>query len=424
MGKSSEIIHHRHELYKNLANYLTSSKDTLYIGQEELSMSYYVVGSKGEGLSCLYESDIDVLCLPDNVLVVEESSREIQTDGQTIQLLMDTENCYPGYCRLQAGDNAQYIEENDLKLLLKTDFMKTKYYETYVRDDSEECLPIGTGPAATGTVEYVDFDVVFAYRCLCPGILHRWAKRKRAFEWPSQDIISKVLSTEACLVAVGSKMNRDSNEEWRICFNKAELMMIECLNETQTKLYILLKMIAKQMLLPKRKEINSYIMKNIVFWMAEMHPQSLFQEKNLSKCLMKALTILEHSILTDFLPYYMIPERNILGETMIHPFLKARLLIRIRTLQKTGPEFILGCPKLKEALTLSQKDLESYSRWRDDVERLFHDISTDNLEEEVLSELKKTLIQKVCPNWRKSYVLRALDEDDLMLFLARVVLKC
>lgn len=427
LGSSQSMIRYRRENYKNFS----SSNDwsmTFDIGSFE--MTRIVVGSKGEGLTSVYESDVDLMYLIQDIVCVDcsaEISAKMKKDA--LIFAMDTDNCYPGYCRLKLSSVREGEKHSDfanvVSVLRNTDQLKKNFVsEGPIDGDVEtELFLKKPGLAVPVFEEGMDIDNVVAYRCFCPGILLKWAERPRNYNWPSHQLKSKVISTEACLVAVGSKLNGGGTDEWRICFNVAERAILEGLNETQTKLYILLKIVVKEFLKPKRKEVNSYIMKNIVFWMAEIYPETLFQEGNLCKCLMIALKSLEESLLIDFLPYYMIPERNILGETKMPAAVKTRLQSRLKKLIKTGPTFLLQYPKLKVALGVPIGRLNLYRHFRDGVERLslFKTFGED--EDDDADEMLNSAMQMCSPVWRTLSVFKDDDVESMFKLLSRCILR-
>lgn len=124
---------------------------------------------------------------------------------------------------------------------------------------------------------------IHAIRFHCPSILERWAKRSRNL--PSPEIVMQVVSMGALVTPVGCKGSENKNVEWRVCFNTGESYLINSLNNTQINVYVPLKMIVKKVLYPTKKELTSYIVKNIVLWLAESNPEELFQEFRLLELL-------------------------------------------------------------------------------------------------------------------------------------------
>lgn len=161
--------------------------------------------------------------------------------------------------------------------------------------------------------------------------------------------------------------------EWRLNFNQGELKLMNSLNDTQTKLYIVLKMLRKDFLAPDTNIITSYMMKNIAFWLCELNPTSQFSPDRLIHWVLQGLRMLRRSIKMGYLPYYMIPARNLLSEkaglTSGH---KNELMYKISCLLRKGPLMVFVCRKLNFGMTLWHHNvLEKWSNERRVVEYLF-----------------------------------------------------
>lgn len=410
IGYDSDMIRYRREAYAHFG--------------EELDVNHcVVVGSKGEGLTSVFESDIDVMFVMPAILCVENDVENLEPPSCSApSFTIDTAGCYPGYCRLVPVPGS-CLEDELSSMLRFPGILKHTIIDHIIEDQEDNVLnmfPFCKGPAMSMSDGLFDFDMVIALRCLCPGILRQWAKRERHYAWPNEETKTNVLHTEARLVLASS--NTGNAEELRICFTSAELILLQSLNEIQIKLYILLKMILKKIICPRRKELNSYIMKNLVFWMAEMYPPSIFQKKNLCRCLMKALKMLSHSIAIDSLPYYMIPERNILGELKMADELKARLLTRIGSLIETGPSFLYMCDKLRTTLNLAPDILGEYKNVRDEVERRFLTctILPNADRENINEEFAMSILDLVFPDWRDKV---QIDSDNLLKIFAYTLLR-
>lgn len=170
-------------------------------------------------------------------------------------------------------------------------------------------------------------------------LLTEWVKRNRKYEWPSPELVAAVTAEDAQLVATGSKLSSDRDVEWRVCFVPGEMRLTHSLNDTQCKLYVLLKRVNKTMLVPINAEMSSYIMKNVVFWMSESYPSNAFVPRNLLKLLSSALVILRHALTANHLAYYMIPQRNLLiGRAS--PQERERLISILADLIDAGPEVV------------------------------------------------------------------------------------
>jgi hypothetical protein len=155
-------------------------------------------------------------------------------------------------------------------------------------------------------------DFVRAFPCHAGEILEAWKKRKRNYSWPTQVIIDKVMSFPTQVVPVGKMGSIDGELQWRISFTLAEIHLIQSFNNTQTKVFVLMKLIAKHILQPMCHGISSYIMKTVMLWLAEEIDQTAFCEDNLMSRMMDALAFLKTGVENKNLPSYMIPKKNLL----------------------------------------------------------------------------------------------------------------
>lgn len=123
-------------------------------------------------------------------------------------------------------------------------------------------------------------------------------------------------------------------------------------------------MCLKEILKPSNKEITSYVMKNVVFWLCEMFPQSRFTSDLLMYWIQKALLMLKRSIELNFLPYYMIPNRNLLKQ--IKPDRKQVLIEKISEIVR-DPNLVLQCRKIRVGMALFEKQLLDDWQWNRDL---------------------------------------------------------
>ncbi|KAH3798579.1 hypothetical protein DPMN_152179 [Dreissena polymorpha] len=125
-------------------------------------------------------------------------------------------------------------------------------------------------------------------------------------------IVQKVVSLGAYVTPTGFKESENKHIEWRICFNSGETELMNNLNDTQAKVYVLLKWILKEIIKPTNKEITSYVLKNIILWQAENTPQTEFHSRSILHWLHDGLRGLRTAIEKKQLNYYIIPERNLM----------------------------------------------------------------------------------------------------------------
>ncbi|KAH3865722.1 hypothetical protein DPMN_028764 [Dreissena polymorpha] len=225
------------------------------------------------------------------------------------------------------------------------------------------------GPSIPTTVlGYLHNDTVHALPYYCPSILSKWAARPR--HWPPPEAVQRVVSLGAVLTPVGFKASEYQHVEWRVCFNAGEIELISNLNDTQTKLYVLLKMIKNDVLHPRKKEVSSYTLKNIVLWMAENNPQASFHKKSILQWLHEALDALRVALITLELPYYMIPERNLMATSGLDGEQQRTWISTITDMLNEGPKMILRLPKIRKALIAHPEPFRWYSGRRIELELL------------------------------------------------------
>ncbi|KAH3705636.1 hypothetical protein DPMN_080713 [Dreissena polymorpha] len=343
-----------------------------------LSRTVITAGSKAEGLTCYYESERDHLFLLKNVISLEAGINLYSIPDDLQVYRMDT-HVYPGHCRLlleRQTSRFHKIIHNALcdngngDVLLSSSLFLDEFSSQPLLTGQREVVPHKcVGPSLPQTIlGCVHTDNVPALRCLCPSVLHRWAARPR--HWPSPVIVKKVVTLGAILTPVGFKGSEFKHMEWRINFNSGEAELVSNLNDTQAKVYVLLKMIIKDIIKPTNKEITSYILKNIVLWQVERNPQTRFSAYSLLHWLHDGLRELRTAIAKKYMPYYMIPERNLMEACGINNKLHRKWVADITDMLEEGPGVILRLEKIRKAIVGSPEPMLWYSKKRMELEML------------------------------------------------------
>ncbi|XP_052267934.1 uncharacterized protein LOC127869415 isoform X3 [Dreissena polymorpha] len=334
---------------------------------------HITTGSKAEGLTRSFESDLDVMLVIRDVLCIEDGVKSDILPRENNVFRLSTIMCYPGYCRLlleRSGIMYRVIvdalcDDEYGRSLLCSDlfvygFKRINYGPNVVAHDR-------AGPSMPSSINGIwHVDTVFSIPCHCPSILQRWAERRR--NWPSPAVVQKVVSLGAYVTPVGFKGSQYRHVEWRICFNTGENELVGSLNNTQVYVYVILKMVVKEVLKPVNKEITSYTVKNIVLWLAENNPQNLFHERSLFVWVCEGLGELRTAILTKRLQYYMIPERNLMGGCGIAEEQQRSWVATITDMINDGPKLILRLPKIRQAIISHPEPLMWYSKKRVELE--------------------------------------------------------
>ena len=281
-----------------------------------------IVGSQVEG-SMLYDSsDIDgliILYIPQVYEAVTECVR-----AEEDSLVIDTHLVPPGYCMLKSN-------KPDTTNTMKS-YVSSHEFLTQIADLNSDVSDGGPflhvthssvhGPSVPLTFnrkntsfrrQNFSADQAFAIRCHYPSVLKVWKHRLRPYSWPTTEILDKVAAMPVFVVPISEKGSSFEDLQWRFCFNFGEIILTHSWNNIQMKIFILLKMISVQLLKPICDDITSFVMKNIVFWLAETKPMHEFNPSKVIDRLTDALTMLRDAIQAKKLCYYMIPERNLLA---------------------------------------------------------------------------------------------------------------
>ncbi|XP_052240802.1 uncharacterized protein LOC127851221 [Dreissena polymorpha] len=357
-------------------------KNARYLNEQGNAVTCITAGSKAEGLTCYLESDWDILFVLEDVLCVEADINLLTISDDKDVFRMDTMDTrvYPGHCRLLQERPAAHARYDTItKALCDNGYGGVLLSSSVLLDEYEysRSLPHNAsaehhkraGPSIPDTVDGVlHFDRVIALRCSCPSILQRWADRRR--NWPSPTIVQKVVSLGALVTPVGFKGSDYKHMEWRICFNTGEAELVNNLNDTQAKVYVILKMILRDIIKPNNKEITSYVLKNIILWQAENTPQTEFHSRSLLYWLHDGLKKLRTAIEKKRLCYYMIPERNLMEACGMHDYQQHKWVADITDMLEEGPNVILRLEKIRKAIVASPEPMMWFSKKRMELEML------------------------------------------------------
>ncbi|KAH3693217.1 hypothetical protein DPMN_192619 [Dreissena polymorpha] len=349
LGYGEEIRRMRVEKYR--------AQDTQVNSIANIFSCQTTVGSKAEGLTFSFESDRDHIIVREGVTCLE-AGVDLRTIPDDIEVYRMDTSVYPGHCRmlLERPASKRFIEIiNSLcddgkgnTILSSGLFLDgcAKYTHGFWGAIPGE----RAGPSLPVSTKIGGFksDIVFAFPCQCPGILHRWAHRPRL--WPQPDVVQKIVLLGSFVTPIGFKGSEYGYLEWRICFNTGETELVNNLTDTQAKVYVILKMILKEILKPKTKAVTSYVLKNVILWQAESNSPALFQERNLIYWLHDALGTLRTAISSKQLPYYMIPERNLMAACGLQEVQQHKLVADILDMMDEGPRVILRLPKIRQAI--------------------------------------------------------------------------
>ncbi|CAC5422237.1 unnamed protein product [Mytilus coruscus] len=324
------------------------------IFKQDTRKTSIVVGSIAESFLGFTWKQSDIMFLSDtdwiefdNTYKVHEHIEELERDKKlypTLTHVLHTpDNTNPGFTRL-AFPQKNLMEDHHIQgnIFLKNNFKEEMYQinrkmfpahnisihgpavtaENLSGDMMEHFAAGGTLPLdfsslkKTGHRNFVpnlkDIDCVSCLRGeKWPAEATEWATRQRLFNWPTTQLIQKVIKSGYILAGVGSKESKHSEFQWRISFNNAEQFLIESFNETQIHCSWLLKSLKTQLSSEAGKNITSYTMKTVMFWCMEETLNEYWQSSNLVCCFCFCISKLKLFLEKRFLPNYFIKKRNL-----------------------------------------------------------------------------------------------------------------
>lgn len=375
VNKGLDLIGYHNDQIKFRAQQVPRSYQTAHDtmnGILNLPVDVLVAGSRAEGVP--FHSDLDLQLVYRTVVCLERGHCE---EGLTV-LETDFGGCPPGYTRLRV-----YRIEPDIlgllidqclvekeRLLQKETFLSSlKFLNVLCRGLSQTDTHLSftriadrdtNGPAFSFKLNFenpflkmtyfMDVDAVPALSVHLPRLLDEWANRKREHDWPPADVINDVASTVGVVVPVSLKESKHAQLEWRICLTQADNKLLASFSESQIKLYVLLKMVKRDIIDKVSSGLTSFMLKNVVCWMCEGLPSTRFTPEHHVYRLRNALYFLRECLLDSHLPCYMIPQRNLLiGKLEDHNKYKiTKLLSDILT---SNGGYLLQCGKLLKGMS-------------------------------------------------------------------------
>ena len=355
-----------------------------------LNFKPYLIGSKVEGTTVLYQSDEDYMVVCDCFVCASRCPRSGRQSADKVWVRMITENVDHGYTLLQRSWEKESVDKPGLQAFLQTFTIQhsdgreyisseklnrgildayNKLYEAAVQDGSisDELMNyIKVKPAEKQSegssyklkVKNLRFtlDFVLAFPCVNLEFMSQWVNRERKHGWPRADSIWKIQRMCAYVVPKSSKKRHQRHLEFRICHTFGEIELMKSLNETQIKLYVLLKELFKSEFKSKHPDIiTSYVLKNVMFWLCERTPAELFKLEHLMERLSEALRYIYDSVVHGVIPNYFIPERNLL-DGLIIPETHNEISSTLSTLIAEGDNVVFRINNINRGLQYLRKN--------------------------------------------------------------------
>ena len=269
-------------------------------------------------------------------------------------------------------------------------------------------------------------EFIPAFRCLTwPMVAQEWRKRQR--NWPSPDVVDKVIREGFHLVVKAPKNGGNPECDFRISFSHAEYLLSQEINEIQRECYRCLKTYHRVYLSTKAKGLISFHLKNIFLRTIEEGGGEMWIESRRAECMWKLFANLLKALRERHLPHYFVQSYNLFGIDYIEdPAI-------LESLTQTVEQIMENPVKFAEELILVTQGKRSSPVQEQEQEQM--NSPSNQLQSELMlfSPLKKgntervgrKTVERVCLGMIKDLpevIDNSLDEDEQELVLTEM--KC
>ncbi|XP_062575554.1 uncharacterized protein LOC134237486 [Saccostrea cucullata] len=312
-------------------------------------------GSRREGFR-LVTSDSDYMFWPpDHKVICDLSQVSLYRMPQHTVMLIECDDIPPGFTRLNLKSPS-----NDNKIRSSCVFIYDKIYlsSTLFRDNHLQYVEsryafnsFNHGPCSTFSLRDIEADMAFCfYSHHWPIKALPWIQRCRQQGWPSDKIVSDILSGGFHVVPIGS--TPENELEWRISFSKAEQKIVYSMNHCQFLCYGLFKIFLKEIIDSQNdaSPLCSYFIKTCVFWVIQNDKALKWTPYNLLSCFWKCFQLLIYWVHIGECPNFFIPQNNMF-RVKVTGFVQASLFSQLYDLYKKGIPCLLLSQTLRPHLS-------------------------------------------------------------------------
>ena len=265
-------------------------------------------GSIGEGLE-MKGSDLDIMFVLKGVYVYEDisSARVNSTDTCVAMEMKDAKLGFTHLRLLHCNSNTilKMCTKVGNDLYLSNQLCKSMFIKIFKVSDEVH------GPCLTDKTGFLDIAFTLHSRQWI-SIANQWVTRSNC-SWPSSDVKSQIIDHGVLFVPIGSKGSKNEHIEWRISFSVGEKLLIYSFTHTQLLCYALMKIFIKEVVNRDSRckdLICSFYIKNIIFWVSEEIPFSIWRPENLISCFMRCFRRLIYCLEYRICLHYFIPKIN------------------------------------------------------------------------------------------------------------------
>ncbi|XP_062591220.1 uncharacterized protein LOC134252730 [Saccostrea cucullata] len=204
------------------------------------------------------------------------------------------------------------------------------------------------GPCTSGTIRRLEYDQALCFVSdFWPPSASSWIDR--CHSWPKPHFVNNIVKMGCLFVAIGHKIGRHEDHEWRISFSLAEQKLVNAMNHSQFLTYGLLKVFLTEIinngLDDDRKKLSSYHMKTAVFWVIQQNTTPHWCPQNLLGCFWVCFKLILEWVYEGVCPNFFIPDNNMFL-SKIDGEAQHQLFFRLYSLYEKGLAFLLHSPSI------------------------------------------------------------------------------
>ncbi|XP_062602941.1 uncharacterized protein LOC134264692 [Saccostrea cucullata] len=204
------------------------------------------------------------------------------------------------------------------------------------------------GPCLSGVQRGNDVDIAYCFASnFWPPSASLWIERCNT--WPRPHVVQQIVKGGCHFVAIGHKLGKHGDNEWRISFSLAEQRLVYEMNHSQFLVYGLLKILTKElfheMFGDDGKLLCSYHMKTAVFWVIQQNTIPYWCTQNLLQCFWVCFKLVLKWVYEGVCPNFFIPENNMFLHN-IYGEVQKNLFNNLYALYQKGIAFLLLSPSI------------------------------------------------------------------------------
>ncbi|XP_061190785.1 uncharacterized protein LOC133198836 [Saccostrea echinata] len=315
-------------------------------------------GSTREGFRLRTSDEDHMLWISNHKVICDPSQISLYHIPQHTVILMECDDLPPGFTRLKLISPSNYPKIRSSCVMMNGEIYisSTLFRDNYFQDfKSRSALMASSfhhGPCSSSNIQNVEADFAF---CLWsnhwPTIALPWIQRCRQRGWPSEIVLSEILSGFH-VVPIGS--TPDNGEEWRVSFSKAEQKLVCSMNHCQFLCYGLFKFFLKEVINLQNNTtmLCSYFIKTTVFWVIQHGNSLTWTPHNLLSSFWECFKLLIYWVRIGECPNFFIPQNNMFRKKVVGSA-QTLMFSQLYDLYCKGVSCLLLSPTLRPYLSLS-----------------------------------------------------------------------